>query len=226
MTRDSFQNKYSNLSQRWNINTDLVAAILLKYEKQLLVETEKLATQRMQLPKYFKDKRTDQEYLYDIIDGWVVEDIICEAWLKPLLIKRNSAIKINLNGSDSDRVVQKYNANKITTHPDIVFSVNGKDIGIELQMARRTLADGYDMKETKVQRSITNGNYFLWIIVPDNTFYIVHPQSEMKNLKAQPNPLWGNKMVYHISQKFINDIGGYVKINEGITEFYFSKLGV
>ena len=129
-------------------------------------------------------------------------------------------------GSDNDRVIQKYNADKITTQPDIELLIDEKNIGIELQMARRELSTGYDMKDNKVQRAIANGSYFLWIILPKDSFYIVHPQSEMKTLKPQPNPLWGDKMVYHISHKFIADIGGYSKMNEGLTEFHFSKLGI
>ncbi len=226
MIRDSFSKKYSGLPKRWNINSDIVFYILRRYEKLLNIEIEKLKSEEIKLPKYFKDRRTDEEYIYDIIDGWVMEDIICDAWLRPRLLKINSNLEIKVMGTNRDRVIQKYNANNITTNPDFIFTVDGKDIGIELQMARGVLKSGYDMKDTKVQRAIKNGSYFLWVIIPNDEFFIINPQKEMIGMPTQSNPLWGGKMVYHISNKFIEDIGGYSKMSESINNIYTSKLNI
>src|SRR3989344_2268216 len=222
MIRVSFLKKYSDLPDRWNIDKDIVFYILRRYEKLLISETEKLKSESMKLPKYFKDRRTDEEYIYDIIDGWVMEDIICDAWLRPRLLKINKDIEIKVMGTNRDRIIQKYNPSNITTNPDFIFSFKGKDMGIELQMARSELKNGYDMKDTKVQRAIKNGNCFLWVIIPNDEFFIIDPQKEMTNIKTQPNPLWGGKMVYHISQEFIKNIGGYSKMNENISSKYIS----
>ena len=226
MIRASFLKKYSDLSDRWNIDKDIVFYILRRYEKLLISETEKLKSESMKLPKYFKDRRTDEEYIYDIIDGWAMEDIICDAWLRPRLLKINKDIEIKVMGTNRDRIIQKHTPSNITTNPDFIFSFKGKDVGIELQMARSELKNGYDMKDTKVQRAIKNGNYFLWVIIPNNEFFIIDPKKEMVNIKPQPNPLWGGKMVYHISQEFIKNIGGYSKMNENINSKYISKLNL
>ena len=218
--------KYSDLPDRWNIDKDIVFYILRRYEKLLISETEKLKSESMKLPKYFKDRRTDEEYIYDIIDGWAMEDIICDAWLRPRLLKINKDIEIKVMGTNRDRIIQKHTPSNITTNPDFIFSFKGKDVGIELQMARSELKNGYDMKDTKVQRAIKNGNYFLWVIIPNNEFFIIDPKKEMVNIKPQPNPLWGGKMVYHISQEFIKNIGGYSKMNENINSKYISKLNL
>jgi len=226
MIRVSFLKKYSDLPDRWNIDKDIVFYILRRYEKLLISETEKLKSESMKLPKYFKDRRTDEEYIYDIIDGWAMEDIICDAWLRPRLLKINKDIEIKVMGTNRDRIIQKHTPSNITTNPDFIFSFKGKDVGIELQMARSELKNGYDMKDTKVQRAIKNGNYFLWVIIPNNEFFIIDPKKEMVNIKPQPNPLWGGKMVYHISQEFIKNIGGYSKMNENINSKYISKLNL
>jgi len=216
--------KYFNLWERWNIDSSIVFNILEKYDTLLSDEIKKLKNEWMKLPKYFKDRRTDEEYIYDIIDWWVIEDIICDVWLKQRLLKINDKIKVKLMGADNNRVIEKYKPNNITTEPDIVYSINNFDVWIELQMARKVLYSGYDMKEWKVKRAIKDDSYFLWIIIPNNEFFIIRPKDDMINMKTQSNPLWGGKIVYHITKDFINSIGGYWKMNEDLSEFYISKL--
>ncbi len=224
--RDLFSKKYANISSLWNMDSDLVFYIIRRYEKLFIQEIEKLKTEGMQLPKFFKDRRTDEEYIYDIIDGWVMEDIICDAWLRPKLIAKNPSIEIKVMGTNRDRVIQKYNPNAITTNPDLIFSLNGKEVKIELQMARKILQNGYDMKETKVKRAISDGNYFLWILIPTNQYFIIDTKKEIINITPTPNPLWGGKVVYHIDYEFINKIGGLGDMKNNLSDFYFSKLGL
>jgi hypothetical protein len=197
---------------------------LRRYEKLLNSELEKIKSEGFKLPKYFKDRRTDEEYVYDIIDGWAMEDLICDAWLRPRLIKANKGIEIKVMGTNRDRVIQKISSKKITTNPDFIYNLDGKDTGIELQMARSEIKDGYDMKDTKVQRAIKNGSYFLWVIVPSDKFFIINPQEDLIKMKTQPNPAWGGKMVYHISQEFIKKNGGYSRMIDGINSLHISKL--
>ena len=224
--RDSFSKKYAQISSLWNIDNDLVFYIIRRYEKLFIQEVEKLKTEEMALPKYFKDRRTDEEYIYDIMDGWLMEDIICDAWLRPRLLKINQNIDIKVMGTNRDRVIQKYNPNAITTNPDLIFSLNGEEIRIELQMARKILSNGYDMKETKVNRAIQEGNYFLWILIPTNEYFIINAKKDIVNIKPTPNPLWGGKIVYHIDYDFINKIGGLGNMKEELSNFYISKLGL
>lgn len=222
--RELFSKKYSQLSTLWNIDNDLVFYIIRRYEKLYIQEVENLKSDGMKLPKYFKDKRTDEEYIYDIMDGWLIEDIICDAWLRPRLLKENKNIDIKVMGTNRDRVIQKYNPNAITTNPDLIFSLNGKEIKIELQMARRTLPSGYDMKESKVKRAISEGYYFLWVLIPTNEYFIINAKKEIVNLSPRPNPLWGGKLVYHIDHEFIKKIGGLADMKKELSTFYFSKL--
>jgi hypothetical protein len=226
MKREFFTKKYANLNAEWVIDSDILFYILRRYDKLLINELDNLKDNKIKLPKYFKDRRTDQEYLYDIIDGWVIEDVICDAWLRPRLLKINSDIEIKVMGTNRDRVIQKYDPKKITTNPDLIFSLDGKDTAIELQMARSTLINGYDMKVPKVQRAINENNFFLWIIIPENKYFIIEPKNEMQNLLPIANPLWGGKLVYHIDQNFIKKIGGYKNMKGDLDEFYVSKLRI
>ena len=105
-----------------------------------------------------------------------------------------------------------------------MFGTNDQDIGIELQMARTELVKGYDMKETKVKRAIKDGNLFLWVIIPKDEYFIIDPRSEMLSLKPESNPLWGGKTVYHISQRFIEEIGGYSKMIDAMPSKFIKKL--
>ncbi len=139
MTRQPFTQKYADIATRWNIDSSIVVSILERYEVLLAQELEKLKTEKMSLPKFFRDKRTDEEYIYDIVDGWVMEDIISEAWLKSRLMKVNPNIVVQSTGTDSDRVIQKSNSKKITTLPDITFQLDDRDVHIELQMARKAI---------------------------------------------------------------------------------------
>ena len=123
--------KYSTLPNLWAIDQDLVLNIIRKYEKLFQSAQEDLKTNRFQLPAHFKDRRSDIEYIYDIMDGWLMEDIICHAWLKPQLKKINPNIEIKVMGTDRDRVIQKYNPKAITTEPDLIFSVGGEEKRID-----------------------------------------------------------------------------------------------
>ena len=224
--REKFSEKYSQIARLWSIEEDLVLSIISRYEKLYLQVVEDLGANRIQLPPHFKDRRTDAEYVYDIMDGWLMEDIICHAWLRPRLLKRNPNMDIKVMGSDSDRVIQKYDARSITTLPDLIYSVDGIEKRIELQMARRIISRGYDMKEGKVKRAIQEDNIFLWILIPTNQYFIIDSRKELTNLSPIPNPLWGGKMVYHIDYDFIAKNGGLCLMNEPFSDEYILKLGV
>ncbi len=224
--RELFSEKYSSLANFWNMDNDLLYYIIRRYEKLYDIEIEKLKDEGMQLPNYFKDKRTDEEYIYDLIDGWVMEDIICDAWLRPRLLKIDSSIIIKVMGTNRDRVIQKNNPKAISTEPDLIFSRNGVETRIELQMARKAIPGGYDMKQTKVERAIRENNYFLWVIIPANKYFIINAQKEMSNLTPIPNPFWGGKIAYHIDQNFISSIGDYSSMSDELSDVYCKKLGL
>ena len=181
---------------------------------------------KIKLPKFFSDRRTDEDYVYDLIDGWLVEDVICDAWLRINLQKRNPAITIKQMGTNSDRTLQKFNPRKITTNPDFIYSLNNLERAIELQMAREARTKtGYDMKESKVKKAMEQNNLFLWIIIPDGKYFFLNPSGYFQNAVPRVNHLWGDKMVYTISPDEIEQIG-LEEMKDGIHPKYFKLLGI
>jgi len=224
--RRSFDQKYSELHNRWGIDADLLHYIIRRYEKLLTIENEKVKKETIKLPRHFRDRRTDQEYIYDLVDGWVIEDIICDAWLRPKLLDVNRNIHISIMGTNRDREIQKLDHKKITTMPDFLFTNGEVETAVELQMARKELSGGYDMKVGKVNRAIADNGLFLWVIIPNDEFFIIDPKADMKNISPTPNPLWGGKLVYHITQDFIKSIGGYHKMIAPLNEININKLRI
>lgn len=207
--RRSFEEKYKNIHEEWNIKQNLTNYIIRRYSKKLVEELDSLKKDKIKLPRYYRDRRTDEEYVYDLIDGWLIEDIICDAWLRDRLLEVNNKIDIKHMGTNRDRKVIKKEKSKITTFPDFIYKVSGEEVKIEMQMARTERIEGYDMKESKVKRAKENGNIFLWIIIPTNKYFICEPEEDLKDIKPFSNPLWGGKKVYRLSKKKLEEIGEY-----------------
>lgn len=171
--RKPFEDKYSAIASEWNVNPSLVNYIIRRYTKELEKNLSRLSKgEKVTLPRYFADKRTDAEYIYDLIDGWIVEDFICDAWLKDRLEKVERGVKIKHMGTNRDREVHFNGQRKITTKPDFVYQLpSGREVKVELQMARK-LRSSYDMKESKVQRAIKDGSViYLWILLPSDEYF-------------------------------------------------------
>lgn len=224
--RRPFEEKYFSLHKEWAIDEGLCAYIIKRYSKKLEEELEHFKEGDIRLPKFFRDRRTDEEYIYDLIDGWLIEDIVCDAWLRIGLQKINPKIVIKQMGTNRDRTLQKYNPRKITTNPDFIYWLDDFTKNIELQMAREARpTTRYDMKESKVKKAIDNKNIFLWIIIPDAQYFFIDPKKYFTNRAPTVNHLWGGKMVYTITPKEISEIG-LEKMSDGIQKKYFSLLEI
>ena len=224
--RRNFEEKHSDLPKRWRIKADLVNYIIRRYVKKLKQELELLKSKEIKLPSFFRDRRTDEEYVYDLVDGWLIEDIVCDAWLRERLIFRDKEIKVKHMGTNRDRTLQKYNPRKITTEPDFEYVTSkGKEVKVELQMARKAIKAGYDMKQSKVTRAEKNGHLFLWVIIPDDIFFIIEPGKDLKGISPTPNHLWGGKLVYHLPKERLNKIGMYNMVDE-IPKDLYAVLGL
>lgn len=206
--RRPFEEKYRDLPSRWNIESDVANYIIRRYTKKLEEELELLKEHKIKLPSFFRDRRTEEDYVYDLIDGWLVEDIVCDAWLRRKVLSVNKKIKITHMGTNRDRTLQKYNPRKITTEPDFVYvAPSGEEVKIELQMARKLRKEGYDMKESKVKRAVEKGHLFLWILFPEDEYFVIDPARELKGIEPMTNPLWGGKLVYRLKNERLEKIG-------------------
>ncbi|RJS73811.1 hypothetical protein CW714_02475 [Methanophagales archaeon] len=198
--RPLFEEKYANLPERWRVDEGLVSYIIRLYTKKLERALSLLVQgKRIKLSRFFADSRTDAEYIYDLIDGWLIEDVICDAWLKTRLEKVNPQIKVKHMGTNRDREIQFESAQKITTKPDFIYETpSGREVHLELQMARQKMTV-FDMKESKVKRAIRDGNtIYLWILLPSDEYFFLDPKI-FEEKDAHSNPRWGGKKVYSIS---------------------------
>jgi len=225
--RRPFEEKYSNLAERWKICSSLVNYIIRLYTKKLEKALSLLNEGRkIKLPRYFADRRTDAEYIYDLIDGWLVEDIICDAWLKSRLEQIEPNVKIKHMGTNRDREIQFDSPRKITTKPDFVYQLpSGKEVKIELQMARE-LRNFYDMKESKIKRAIKDGSViYLWILLPSDEYFLLPPRI-FESREPVPNPRWGGKKVYTTSISEVKEKNwGVYPIREAIPSALYGLLG-
>lgn len=208
--RRPFEEKYKDLPSRWNIKSDIVNYIVRRYTKKLHEEIKLLKENKMKLSSFFRDRRSDEEYIFDLIDGWLIEDIVCDAWLRQRVLDINKDIKITHMGTNRDRTLQKYDSRKITTEPDFIYqSPKGEEVKIELQMARGMRKEGYDMKESKVKRAVESKYLFLWVLLPEDKYFVIDPAIELRDIKPISNPLWGGKSVFRLAAKELQRIGLY-----------------
>jgi len=208
--RRPFEKKYDDIPTRWKVSGDIVAYIIRRYSKKLEDELRMLKEESLKLPRFFRDRRTDEEYVYDLVDGWLLEDIICDAWLRDKILSIDSTVEITHMGTNRDRTLQKFNPRKITTEPDFAYLAASKQkVQIELQVAREARPkEGYDMKVSKVNRARKSGNLFLWVVMPEDSFFFLDPVSDITG-EPRTNPLWGGKEVYTLTPVKLAEVGKY-----------------
>lgn len=208
-TRRPFEEKYSELPERWAVDEHLVSEIISRYSQELMVLLKE--QKKFRLPGYFADRRSDEEYLYDLLDGWLIEDIVYVAWLEPRLKSIEPEVKVNYAGANHDRKVRFDAFGEITTEPDFVCKFpEGSEVKVELQMARKPRSS-YDMKKSKIERATKAGNIvYLWVLLPTDEYFLLDP-GIFVGREATPNPSWGGKEVYsvYLSEVQANDWGPY-----------------
>jgi hypothetical protein len=205
--RAPFEEKYAALATDWNVSDEIVSYIVRRYTKLLEKELKTLESDEFRLPGYFRDRRSPEEYLYDLVDGWLIEDIVCDAWLRSRLQERVPTAKVRHMGTNRDRTIQKSQPRNISTDPDFVFLIEEQERAVELQMARALLKTGYDMKVSKVQQALKRDSCFLWVLLPTAQYFVVRPSVDLANIEPMANPAWGGKMVYRVSLEMVSEMG-------------------
>ncbi len=198
---------YKKVPKKWGVKYSKakVQKIVTSYKEKLeeaLKELNELRETRSFSP-YMRDRRTPEEYIRDIIEGWLVEDLILQVWLterlKELFPKKEYPnFKIVSTGADANRKIRftaKSIRQNVTTEADFELEIQGKTKFIELQFSRKERGS-YDMKEGKVKRAAKNNSLFLWYIQPSDTYFFVDPNWLMNNKEPKVNFLWGGKMTY------------------------------
>lgn len=177
---------------------------------QFTDETLEILTQVGNI-SFTKDARTAAAYAYDLIMGWLVEDIIIEHI-------ENSGLMVVKIGADAERRFLKSGA--ITSDLDIeIFNPNtGEKERFDIYFD----ANGYwakydkiDIRESKWNTLVKNNAAIICLsnqgvaIVDVNTDHTI-----------APNPLWGNK-----NSATIKGIKGLLNHAHGLTQALTERLG-
>lgn len=226
--RMPFEEKYSTLPERWNVNQTLVTYYLRYYSKRLEEELRRLnQLDKIDLPEYFADRRTDPEYIYDLIEGWLLEDLVVFAWLESRLKEVNPGISIEHFGTDRNRKVQFKDPSKISSKADFVCELpDGRRTKIELQVSRE-YRESYDVKENKIKRALREGGVlFLWVILPMDKYFFLLP-SIFESKPAVENPYWDGKLVRTVSISEVEERGwGPYLMREPLSDTFLRAVGV
>ena len=67
--RAAFSEKYGSLAERWKICGNHVGKLIDKYSNTFTHERQQLKQNEFCLPKFYKDRRTDEEYPSSFQDG-------------------------------------------------------------------------------------------------------------------------------------------------------------
>lgn len=183
----TYYEKYIGIHKRWKLN-ELEVKEILDDAFERLVE-ELIDPTPWNLHKGFRDIRNNDEYLYDIIDGRVIEDLLV-LWYQT---NGNRAKRV---GFDSDNRIVRNGSAKIVTGADL--EVNGKLV--EVQISRNGKRSVYHIKKHKGD-NILKGINTLQFIVGDE--YFIVDDNLLSKCPLEANPAWGGKKTYAISNSLI-----------------------
>lgn len=187
-TRVAYTDKYKDIHKDWGLDKRKVNKVLKRAMEQLV--NELLDNTPWTLHKGYRDNRTDHEYLFDLLNGRVIEDLIV-LWFE------SRGAKAERVGTDCDNVVVRDNKRRIKSSPDLL--VDGKRV--EIQVSRGGKRKFYNVKKRKGE-SILAGNNTLMFIV-DNEFFVVDAKV-LAGCEVKANGAWGNKECYFIYDEDIN----------------------
>ena len=178
--RIAYSQKYKGINKRWGLPTRQTNQIIRAAEGQLIDEI--LDDTPLRISNWFRDKRTDHEYYYDLIEGRIIEDLLV-LWFKT---KGFEAVRM---GTDADNKIERSKGKKITTSPDLL--VNNKLV--EVQVSRQGRRHKYHIKDNKAKK-VWSGESVLMFVVDDD-YLVVLPET-IDPADMEYNMLWGGKKCY------------------------------
>lgn len=178
--RIAFSSKYKDLYKQWGLPKHKMDHIICKKEQQLVNEI--LDNEAFVISNYYRDNRNDHEYVYDILEGRLIEELL-------VLFFTAKDLKVKRAGSDADDKIHRNKGEKITTKPDLI--VNG--IHIEVQFSSMGRREYYHIKKGKGNR-VLRGQNIVMIVVDDD--YIIITKDNLSGCPVKPNPAWFGKECY------------------------------
>lgn len=220
------------LNKVYRLTSNLIEKLLRKYKKlelidkngktvgllELSAEQDTVLPSEVVIDNWIRDRRTEEQFLKDLIKAWFMEDLFGE-WLRLHLSKEEPSVTITGAGADKERkiVLGPVPRKKVTTEPDFIIRTKTREIKIELQYSN-TKRNNYDIKDSKINRAVNEGDVKIIFIIKDtNEYFIIDPYKVKNTRKPLPNPRWGGKPVYTIKSNEIT----YYRIIDGISFSHF-----
>lgn len=169
MERIAYSLKYNDIHKRWGLPKSPTHRLIQKAEQRLIEEI--IDSTPLSLPPQFRDVRTDQQYIYDLFDGQLQEELIV-LWLEA------QGYEAKKSGCDKDFTLFRDKVKRINSTADL--TVNGKQI--EIQMSRQGKRHKYHIKFNKAEH-ILNGRYTLLFIVGDQYLKIDSNNIDMTDVE-------------------------------------------
>lgn len=197
------------------------------YKKGLENNIQKYRTIGMNM-LYERDRRDEEIYIYDVVEGWFVEEIIA-SWLDCQL-KRffpDTPVVVKFSGKDKDRefVFSKKTGDEVSTAPDFEIILPGGKFVIELQTSRYGKRDLYDIKEPKRMRLTRTSGFLLFALLPKEPRFFLIPNEDLSKLELHKNNAWGGKITAYVTHEQIEKHGwGYFDFSEGLPSILRDRL--
>jgi len=202
--RENYYTKYRDVYERWKLPKTECYDIINKYATLLIRELLKNEKEGIKLPSYYKDLRTPHDYIYDIIDGWLIEDLV-------LLWLTTHGVAAAKYGDDKNNVIIRHNSKKITNKQDIIIN-NIKPLELQLSRNIRSI---YHIKINKAKRLMEDDGILMYVIYPTDSYFLISSK-DFANLQPKANPCWGGKVAYEIKSptyyRFADDINPLVQL--------------
>lgn len=179
----TYREKYHDIHIKWSIDEKETIKILDDAFERLIEEL--IDPTPWNLHKSLRDRRTNDEYLMDLIEGRLFEDLLV-LWYKS---RGHSAKRV---GFDCDNKVIRSGWTKSNTQADL--EVDGKLL--EVQISRSGKRKNYHIKKYKGER-ILKGITVLQFITGDE-YFMVGPE-ELGRAQLMKNPSFGGKECYEIT---------------------------
>jgi hypothetical protein len=183
----TYYEKYIDTHKNWGLSELEVKKILDNAFIQLIEEL--IDDTPWTISKYYKDNRTNDDYVYDLIEGRVIEDLLV-LWYQT---NGNQAKRV---GSDCDNRIVRSGKAKITTSADL--EVNGELV--EVQVSRQGKRNNYHIKKNKGNRILKGLNTLMFVV--DNDYFIVDKELLIQ-CPIEKNYLWGGKETYVVDNSMI-----------------------
>ena len=178
----TYYEKYHDIHTRWGLDKAAVKSILDKAFNKLI--DEMIDPTPWNLHNSLRDCRTNDEYLCDLIEGRLFEDLL-------VLWYRTKGHTVKRVGFDSDDKVIRSGWTKTTTTADL--EVDGKLVEVQVSLGGKR--NKYHIKKYKGDR-ILRGSNTLHFIVGDEYFLV--GASDIAKAPLIKNKAFGGKECYEL----------------------------